>query len=131
MKEFKPEGYNSVSPYLIVDGAQRMIDLLRDIFDATVTRRYDLPNGKIMHCEVRVDDSIIMIADSTEHYPPNKLLLHVYVSDVDRVYEKAIDRGCKAIEAPKQKEGDPDRRGMFEDFSGNTWAVGTQLEGQA
>jgi PhnB protein len=127
MKSFKPSGYNSVSPYIIVDGAQRLIDLLEKIFSCTVLRKYDTPDGRIMHAEVRIDDSVLMISDSTKEYPPNKSLLHVYVEDVDQLFARAIAHGCQSIQEPKRQEGDPDKRGMFEDFSGNVWAVGTQL----
>lgn len=123
---FKPSGYNSLSPYLIVDGAQKMIDLLKGIFQATELRRYDNPDGTIMHVELRIDDSVIMMADSSSVYPANEFLLHVYVPDVHKTFKMAIDLGCEAIEQPINKEGDPDTRGSFKDFSGNIWAVGTQ-----
>lgn len=126
--DYKPNGYNSVSPYLVVDGAQKMIDLLKNIFNAKDLRRYETPDGRIMHCEVQVDDSVIMIGDSSEKFPPNKLVLHVYVADVDSVFNKAIKAGCVSLEQPKEREGDPDRRGSFEDFSGNMWSVSTQVE---
>ena len=125
--QFKPSGYNSVSPYFIVDGAQKLIDMLARIFNAKEVRRYDTPNGTIMHAEVQIDDSIVMIADSSEQYPANKLLLHVYVRDVDDVFNQAISTGCEPVELPVQKEGDPDRRGSFKDFAGNVWAIGTQV----
>lgn len=123
---FKPSGYNSLSPYIIASDAQRLIDLLATIFNATVTRRYDLPDGKIMHAEVRIDDSILMIADSNEQYPPNQSVLHVYVEDADAMFSKAIAAGCESLDPVSQKEGDPDRRGTFKDFSGNMWSVSTQ-----
>ena len=125
-KQFKPTGYNSVSPYFIVDGAQQLINMLAKIFDAKELRRYEMPNGEIMHVEVKIDDSVIMIADSSEEYPANKFLMHVYVQNVDEVFNKAISLGCESVELPTQKEGDPDRRGSFKDFAGNTWAIGTQ-----
>ncbi len=127
-KQFKPQGYNSVSPYFVVNGAQKMIDLLKKIFDAKELRRYDMPDGTIMHAEIRVYDSVIMMGDSSEQFPPNKLLVHVYVSDVDNIYNKAIEAGCEAVEPPKEREGDPDRRGSFKDFSGNLWSIGTQIK---
>ena len=127
MKAYKPSGYNSLSPYLVVNGAQRMIDFLKKVFDAQELRRYDTPDGKIMHAEMRIDDSVIMLADSTEQYPPNKLLMHLYVQDVDASFKKALDAGCKVIDQPKVQEGDPDRRGTLEDFSGNLWSISTQL----
>jgi uncharacterized glyoxalase superfamily protein PhnB len=58
-KEYKPTGYNSVSPYLVVKGAQKLIDLLKQIFNAKELRRYDMPDGTIMHAEVQIDDSVI------------------------------------------------------------------------
>ncbi len=122
---FKPTGYNSVSPYFIVDGAQRLIDLLQQIFDATELRRYDLPDGSIMHAEIKIDDSVIMLGDASEKYPPVPLVMHVYVPDVDKTFEKAIALGCEAIDEPNQRDDDPDRRGTFKDFAGNLWSIGT------
>ncbi len=124
---FKPAGYNAVSPYLIIDGAQKMIDLLTQIFEAQVTRRFDRSDGSIMHAEVKIDDSVIMISDATEQNSANQMLLHVYVPDVDDTYRKAIAMGCQPAEEPQEREGDPDRRGMFKDFAGNMWAIGTQV----
>jgi len=126
-KEFKPNGYNSVSPYFIVNGAQKLIDLLKKIFNATEVRRYDMPDGTIMHAEIQIDDSVIMLGDSSAKFPPVPIVIHVYVPDVDNTFEKAKAAGCEIIEAPKQRENDPDRRATFKDFAGNVWSVGTQL----
>lgn len=127
-QKFKPEGYNSASPYFVIDGAEKLIALLKQIFDAKELRRYDMPDGTIMHAEVRIDDSVIMMGNSSDQFPPNKLLVHVYVRDVDKVYARAIAAGCKEIEKPKQRENDPDKRGSFEDFGGNVWSIATQME---
>ena len=123
--QFKPSGYNSVSPYLVVNGAQKMVDMLKKVFHATELRRYDRPDGTIMHVEIRIDDSVVMMGDSSEEYPANQLLIHIYVPNVDEVFKNALDHGCKPLETPTKREGDPDRRGSFVDFAGNTWAVGT------
>lgn len=126
-QQFKPTGYNSVSPYFIINGGQRLIDLLKTIFDAKELRRYDMPDGTIMHAEIQIDDSVIMLGDSSERFPPVHLVMHVYVPNVDETFEKAVKAGCEIIEHPKQSEGDPDRRATFRDFGGNMWSVGTQL----
>lgn len=126
-KNFKPAEYNSVSPYFIVDGAQQLIELLQDVFNARELRRFSRPDGKIMHAEIQVDDSIIMLADSSDQYPAITLVMHVYVPNADETFEKAINAGCSIVEKPKNNEGDPDRRGTFKDFAGNMWSVGTQL----
>ena len=123
---YKPKGYNSVSPYFVVNGAQKLIDLLKKVFDAEELRRYDLPNGKIMHAEIRIDDSVIMMGDSSEKYPPNNLLLHIYVPDVHLTIKKAIEAGFESLEKPVKKGDEPDIRGQLKDFQGNIWAVSTQ-----
>jgi uncharacterized glyoxalase superfamily protein PhnB len=125
-KQFKPTGYNSVSPYFIVNGGQKFIDLMKEIFDARELRRYDQPDGSIMHAEIQIDDSVIMIGDSSEKFPPVQIVMHVYVANVDETFKKAVDAGCEIIEQPTVREGDPDKRATFKDFSGNTWSVGTQ-----
>lgn len=125
-KAFKPADYNSVSPYLVVAGAQELIDFLSAVFDARVTRRYDNPDGSIMHAEVMLDDSIVMLGDSSSDYPANTLLIHVYVPDVDEVFRRAMAAGGIEDQAPQQRAGDPDRRGSFKDLAGNTWAIATQ-----
>jgi uncharacterized glyoxalase superfamily protein PhnB len=126
-KAFKPTGYNSVSPYFIVDGAQKLIDMLTKVFNAKEKSRYERPDGKIMHLEIQIDDSIIMLADSTDQYPPNKLIMLVYVPDVDDTFAKAVSYGCEAVEQPTQRKGEPNRRGSFRDFAGNNWSVATQV----
>lgn len=124
--EYKPTGYNSVSPYFIVAGAQKLIDLLSEIFEVQLKRRFEGPDGKIVHAEIRVEDSILMLADANEKYPPVPMVLHVYVENVDLTFEKAISKGCEVVHPPRAQEGDPDRRGTFTDFAGNMWSVSTQ-----
>lgn len=126
-KPFKPENYNSVSPYFVVDDCRKMITLLKGIFDAEELRKYENTDGSIMHVELRIDDSVIMLADSSEAYPANNLLVHVYVQDVHKVFRKAVELGCQVVEEPVNKPGDPDVRGSFKDFQENMWAVGMQV----
>lgn len=125
---FKPNGYNSLSPYFVVEGAQKFVDLMVNLFNAKELRRYDMPDGTIMHVEIQIDDTVIMVGDSSEQFPPNHLLVHVYVSNVDEVFSKALELGCAPIEEPREREGDPDRRGTFRDFAGNVWSVATQIK---
>jgi PhnB protein len=113
----KPEGYSSVSSYL-VDGAQRVLDFLKKAFDATELRRYDMPDGSIMHAEVR-------IGDAGCEWPAFPSWLHVYVQDVDATYGRALDAGGISVQEPQRKEGDPDRRGGLKDPGGNTWWIAT------
>jgi PhnB protein len=125
---FKPEGYNSLSPYLIAEDAASLVDLLKKIFSAVELRRFNHDNGKIAHVELKIDDSVLMLSDSTAHFPPTTSILHVYVADVFKTFQLAIEHGCEPTETPTNKEGDPDTRGSFVDFAGNYWSVSTQTE---
>jgi uncharacterized glyoxalase superfamily protein PhnB len=124
--DWKPQGYSTVSVYMVVDGAQRVIDFLKEAFGAGELRRFDTPDGKIMHAEVRIGDTVVMIADASASYPAFPVWLHVYVPDVDTTYKKALAAGGVSVQVPVRKEGDPDRRGGFRDPAGNTWWVSTQ-----
>ena len=124
---WKPEGYNSVSVYIVAENAQRVIDFLKKTFDAANLRRFDMPDGKIMHAEVRIDDTVIMIADSGGAYPAFSAWLHVYVPDAQATYKKALATGGISVQEPIHKPGDPDLRGGVKDPCGNTWGISTQL----
>lgn len=123
----KPEGYPTVSVYIVAHGAQRVIDFLKNTFDATELRRFDKPDGTIMHAEVRIGDSVAMIADANEAYPPVVSWLHVYVPDVDATYHRALKAGGVSVQVPVRREGDIDKRGGVKDPSGNTWWIATQV----
>ena len=127
MVPFKPAGYNSLSPYFIVNDAPRFVQLLKDLFEAEELRRYEMPDGRIMHLELKLDDSVIMISEATAEFPANEFLLHFYVKDSKSTYSKALELGCEGLQEPIQK-GDPDLRGMFKDYNGNVWSVSKQME---
>ena len=126
-RPYKPAGYSSVSVYIVANGAQRVIDFLKQTFDAEQTRRYDNADGTIMHAEVRIDDTVVMIGDGGGPWPPFPVWLHVYVPDVDTTYKRALAAGGVSVDEPKQKPGDPDRRGGVKDPAGNTWWLATQV----
>jgi PhnB protein len=123
----KPEGYSTVSPYLVAKGAQRVIDFLKEAFGARELRRYDMPDGSIMHAEVRIGDTVVMIGDAGGDWPAIPAFLHVYVDDVDATYRRALEAGGVSVLAPERKDGDPDRRGGVKDPAGNTWWIATQV----
>jgi uncharacterized glyoxalase superfamily protein PhnB len=124
---YKPDSYNSVSVYIMADHAQHVIDFLNRAFDGMNLRRFDGPNGRIMHAEVRVGDTVVMLSDATGAYPAFPVWLHVYVPDVDATYKKALAAGGISVQEPTSKEGDPDRRGGVKDPAGNTWWISTQM----
>ncbi len=124
---YKPQAYPSMSAYIVASNAQRVIDFLKQTFDAEELRRIEHPDGSIMHAEVRIDDSVVMIAgDGGGAFPAFPIWLHVYVPDVDATYERALSAGGISVQEPTQKD-DPDRRGGVRDPAGNTWWIATQV----
>ena len=124
---WKPAGYSSVSPYLIATDAQRVIEFLQAAFGAIQLRRYDKPDGTIIHAEVKIDDTVVMIGEAAKEWPALNAHIHVYVRDADETYRKAIAAGGTSAQEPKQQDGDPDRRGGVRDPSGNTWWMSSQV----
>jgi uncharacterized glyoxalase superfamily protein PhnB len=123
----KPQGYTSVAPYLIVDGASATIEFLMRVFDAVELRRFPDATGKLMHAEVRIDDTVVMLADGGEGWPPIASKVHVYVPDVDATYRRALQAGAKSVQEPVKKD-DPDKRGGVKDSGGTTWWIATKVE---
>lgn len=130
-----PDGYPRVTPYLVIDGASAAIDFYTSVLGAAERMRMDGPDGKIGHAEVEIGNSIVMLADEAPemnaHAPKSvggtPVTLHVYVEDVDRVFERAIEAGAKALEPVKDKFYG-DRSGQFEDPFGHRWSVATHVE---
>jgi PhnB protein len=122
-----PEGYHTVTPYLIVEGAQKLIDFLKQGFDAAERFSMPGPDGKIGHAEVQIGNSVVMLADASPRWKSTKTMLYLYVEDVDAVYKKAVAAGGKAVMEPaNQFYGD--RSAGVEDAFGNYWGIATHVE---
>jgi uncharacterized glyoxalase superfamily protein PhnB len=125
---YKPESYSTVSPYLVVSDAAATIEFLKSVFAAIELRRFPAADGKrIMHAEVRLDDSVIMLGDAGDDWPALPSHVHIYVPDVDATYEAAIKAGATPLQEPVKK-GDEDKRGGFRDAWGTSWWVATKME---
>lgn len=126
MTEYKPDGYSTVSPYLIVDAAAATIHFLVEVFGAVELRRFPDEEGRLMHAEVRIDDTVVMIADWVEGWPPLSSHVHVYVPDVDATYRHALEAGAESVQEPARKK-DEDRRAGVKDPGGTTWWIATRV----
>ncbi|KMZ13456.1 Glyoxalase family protein [Candidatus Burkholderia humilis] len=126
MNDWKPAQYPSVSPYLVSKDAEGLIRFLTGIFDASVTRRIDRPDGSVIHAEVRIDDSIVMIGGSATDHVPTPAHIHVYVRDAAALYERALKKGARSVQAPARKHHGDDLRAGFADTDGNAWWVANQ-----
>ena len=95
-----PEGYPTVSPYLMLAGAARFIEFMSEVFGARTTERMLRPDGTIGHTELRLGDALIMLSEATPEHPPTPVMLHVYVTDVDAAFERALRAGGTVVAAP-------------------------------
>jgi PhnB protein len=130
-----PEGYHSVTPYLIVNGAARAIEFYKKAFSASEIMRFDGPNGKIGHAEIKIGDSPIMLADEFTEMgfrSPHSLggagtSILLYVEDVDARFAHAVDAGAKTLRRVED-EFFGDRSGTLEDPFGHVWTISTHKE---
>ena len=122
-----PKGYNRVIPYLISTDVPRIMDFLKEVFDAEEIERMQTPDGTVMHGEMRIGDSVIMMSEAREELEPMPIMLYMYVEDVDSVYKKALDFGMESVREPKD-EFYGDRSCGVKDHSGNQWWIATHVE---
>jgi uncharacterized glyoxalase superfamily protein PhnB len=123
-----PEGYHTVTPYLVVQGAAKTIDFAKKAFGAEMPiEPMKRPDGKIMHAELKIGDSHVMLSDADERHPAMPSMLYLYVPDVDSVYRRAVSAGGASLMEPMdQFYGD--RSGGVKDPAGNQWFIGTHKE---
>ena len=122
-----PDGFHTVTPYLVVPGVARLIDFLKQAFDATEVFRHTLPDGTVSHAELRIGDSRIMMGDSQGEHKPMPAMMYLYLHDVDTAYRRAIQAGATSLQEPaNQFYGD--RNCGVEDPSGNQWWIATHVE---
>lgn len=133
--KFIPDGYHSITPYLSIKGAAKALEFYKQAFGATELLRMAMPDGGIGHAEIKIGDSVIMLADPCDQsgfYSPQKLggssvALHVYVENVDSQFAQAISAGAKAIK-PVEDQFYGDRTGSLEDPFGHVWFLATHKE---
>lgn len=130
-----PDGYHSVTPYLIIKGAATAIDYYKNVFGATELFRMAGPDGKVGHAEVKIGDSPIMLADEHPelgHVGPQTLGgtpvgIMIYVDDVDTMFNAAIAAGGQQVK-PVEDQFYGDRSGTLKDPFGHMWTVATHVE---
>jgi len=125
--EYKPAEYHTVTPYLVVNGAEQLMAFIVDVLDGTETVRMAGPDGRIAHAEMRVGDSRIMLADAPEPDAVASAMLHLYAPDSDSTYQRAIEAGAISLREP-QDEFYGDRMGGIKDPSGNMWWIASHVE---
>jgi PhnB protein len=130
-----PDGYHTATPYLIVGGAARALDFYKQAFGATELMRFDAPDGKIGHAEIKIGNSRIMLADehpemdarSPQTIGGTPVGLMLYLEDCDAVTARAVSLGAKVLK-PVQDQFYGDRSGAILDPFGHKWFLATHRE---
>lgn len=121
------DGFHTLTPCLFALGASRLIEFIRSAFGGEVTFRKDRPDGSLMHCEMRVGNSMLMLGDATAEFGPMPTSLYLYVTDCDAVYQSALHAGGVSV-FPMMTLPSGERYGGVKDPCGNLWWVATHVE---
>jgi uncharacterized glyoxalase superfamily protein PhnB len=129
-----PDGFHSITPFIVVNEAAKAVEWYKDVFGATVLMRNDGPDGTVMHCELQIGDSILQLGDANPQWglvapDPEQITasLVLYVPDCDAVYAKAVEAGAQVREEPSVfLTGD--RYASINDPFGRRWSIMTRVE---
>jgi PhnB protein len=132
---YVPEGYHTATPYLIVKGAARAIDFYKKAFGAAELMRYPGPDGRVAHAEIKVGNSLIMLADEfpemgyrgPQSLGGSSVSILLYVKDVDAQFQQALAAGATVLK-PLQDQFYGDRSGTLTDPFGHVWTLATHKE---
>ena len=122
-----PEGYHTVTLWIIARGVPKLIDYLKVAFDAEEIARIVNPDGLVGHAEVRIGDSVVMMFDARHDWPDTPAFMRLYVEDGDAVFNRAIKAGGTEV-TPMTNLGFGDRVGRIRDPLGNVWWIQTRIE---
>ena len=126
MPKNPPNGYHSITPQIMAEDARETLDFITKVFDGKPLTVYE-DGGRIVHSEIQIGDSRLMVASSNEEFPDFPLMTNLYVDDVDAVYARALEHGAIGLREPEdQFYGD--RTGGVLDGQGNQWWISTHIE---
>lgn len=123
--DYRPPAFPNIAPYFVVRGGSQFIDFLVAAFEGVERGRFKTPDGKIMHAEIAIGDSVVELGDTNERVPPRPATTHVYVKDADATFARALDAGATSISFPTSDHPSGDRWGALRDPFGNVWHVAT------
>jgi len=127
-----PDGMNTVTPHLVIDGAAKALDFYKAALDAVELSRLPGPDGKLMHASFRIGNSVLFAADSFPewgsngplHYKGTSVTIHLYVEDCDALFARAVNAGC-TVKMPVSDMFWGDRYGIVVDPFGHAWSIAT------
>ena len=122
-----PEGYTTITPYLIVEDADKLVEFVETVFDGKLLFQMRNDAGRISHGEMKIGNAMFMLSEASGEWKPTQTLLHLYVEDVDATYQRALETGANSVKEP-QDQFYGDRSSCVEDSFGNFWSISTHIE---
>ena len=122
-----PDGFTSITPYVTVTGVAKLIEFLEKSFDGKVEERMEGPTGTVMHAQVRIRGSVVMMGEASEQWKAMPGQIYLYVEDIDNLYNRAMAAGGTSVREPTD-EFYGDRVGGVKDPAGNIWWIATHKE---
>jgi PhnB protein len=119
-----PDGYHSITPYLSVRGADRLLDFVKKAFGATELDAPTVHEGVVRHAAVRIGDSVVEVSEANDRWGPMPAALHLYVPDCDAAYRRAVEAGAESLHEPMDMEYG-ERGAALRDPVGNNWYIAT------
>lgn len=121
------DGFHTITPYVLAEGAARLMTFLSEAFDAEVLSCVNRPDGAIMHAEMRIGDSMLMLGEASGEFGPMQTSIYLYVTECDAVYRRALEAGGSSVfEIMNLPSGE--RYGGVKDPCGNVWWIATHVE---
>jgi len=122
-----PDGYHTVTPFIVANDTAKLVDFIKQAFGAEELDRMTTPDGTVVHAELRIGDSPIMLGEAQGEWKALPAMLYLYVKDVDATFARALKAGATTVkEVADQFYGD--RNGTVKDSWGNVWSIGTHIE---
>ena len=122
-----PDGFHTVTPYLVVTGVSKLIDFLKQAFGAEEFHRSSRPDGSIMHAQVKIGDSMVMMGEAMGEFKAMPAMIYLYVNDTDALYQRALQAGATSVMPPTDMFYG-DRNAGVKDLCGNQWWIATHKE---
>jgi PhnB protein len=126
--DFKPPGFQALTPYLHIKGADKFLDFLKKAFNAEKEVVYNHDDGRIMHAQISVGGSILEFSEAVPDWPAMQSAFHLYVPDVDKLHQQALQAGGRSLHEPRDQEYG-ERSSAVQDPFGNNWYIATYTGG--
>ena len=125
--KYIPEGFHTVTPFILVKGVAKMSEFLKKAFNASEHRNLALPDGTVINSEIKIGDSIIMLSEARGNFPPSPVSMYLYVSNTDDTYSQAIAAGGTSVMEPSDQFYGDRNAGIKDPFN-NIWWIATHNE---